>query len=568
MKLRFTIGRKLSLGFGVLLVAILVNGILTYLTLNKTKKLNEKIAKIHTPSITHLKDLNLLLIRSKTLTTSWLQDDQEDTPSKTELRRLHDYEFPDLKKELYGLVKEWDITDKERIDSVITAIDTIIGVQHKMMLTYVEEKDYYYPTSRVEMKFELVNSFESGDINNNISDILDNIRDIIKIQSTHANEASAQMKDAFDRLIVYVLYIGFVLLVVGILTAIFTIRSIVSPVNKLKEVLLIMGKGILPEGKIDTGKDEIGEMSVALNNLVNGLKRTSDFSNEIGQGNFKSEYEPLSNDDTLGNSLLIMRDNLAKVAEEDQRRNWATGGLAKFGEILRSNSDNVSDLANNLISELIKYLDANQGGVFIINNDTPSDVYMTLVGCYAWDRIKYLEQRVYEGDGLVGQSWQEKSTLYITDIPDDYIKITSGLGNSNPSCILIVPLKVNEEVFGVIEVASFNAFEEYQIKFVEKLAETTASTINTVKVNEQTKVLLEQSQEASEIMKSKEDEMEKEQLEMQDKFKEQEAQINKVERESNNLKIRSEKYKDENITLQNILLKVSKELEKLKEDSE
>lgn len=568
MKLRFTIGRKLSLGFGVLLIAITINGILTFITLNKTERLKERIANVHTPSITQLKDLNLLLIRSKTLSTAWLQDDQDDIPSKIELRRLHDYEYPDLKKELFNLVKEWEIADKERMDSIIAAVDTVIGVQHNMMLTYAERKDYWEPSSRVEMKFEMVNSFETGEINNTINDILDDIKNVIISQNTYADIASLQMQEAFDRLRVYVLWLGLFLLLSGVLIAFFTIRSIVSPINKLKDVLLIMGKGVLPQSTIDAGQDEIGEMSVALNNLVDGLKRTSDFSKEIGQGNFKSEYEPLSEDDTLGNSLLIMRDNLAKVAEEDKRRNWSTGGLAKFGEILRKHSDNVSELATALISDLIKYLDANQGGVFIINNDDPEDVYMSLVGCYAWDRVKYLEQKVAEGDGLVGQSWQEKSTLYITDVPSDYIKITSGLGDATPSCLLIVPLKVNDEVFGVVEIASFFEFEEYQVRFVEKLAETTASTINTVKVNERTKKLLEQSQITSEQLRVKEDEMEQEQREMQDKFKEMESVIDDLESSNSALKRRTEKYKDENITLQNILLKTSKELEKLKQDIE
>ncbi len=566
MKLRFTIGRKLSLGFGVLLIAITINGILTFITLNKTERLKERIANVHTPSITQLKDLNLLLIRSKTLSTAWLQDDQDDTPSKIELVRLYEYEYPELKKKLFTLVKEWEISDKEQMDSIVAAIDTVIGVQHNMMLTYAEQKDYWKPSSRVEMKFELLNSFETGEINNNINDILDNIKDIIVSQNTYADKASIQMQEAFDRLRVYVLWLGLFLLLSGVLIAFFTIRSIVSPINKLKDVLLIMGKGVLPQSTIDAGQDEIGEMSVALNNLVDGLKRTSDFSKEIGQGNFKSEYEPLSEDDTLGNSLLIMRDNLAKVAEEDKRRNWSTGGLAKFGEILRKHSDNVSELATALISELIKYLDANQGGVFIINNDDVENIYMKLVGCYAWDRVKYLEQTVYEGDGLVGQSWQEKSTLYITDIPSDYIKITSGLGDATPSCLLIVPLKVNDEVFGVIEIASFFEFEDYQVKFVEKLAETTASTINTVKVNERTKKLLEQSQITSEQMRIKEDEMERKQSELEDKFKEMEEVIDELESSNSALRRRTEKYKDENITLQNILLKTSKELEKVKKD--
>lgn len=566
MRFRFTIGRKLSLGFGILLIAITINGILTFITLNKTEQLKERIANVHTPSITQLKDLNLLLIRSKTLSTAWLQDDQDDIPSKIELRRLHDYEYPDLKKELFILVKEWGGSDKSQMDSIVSAIDTVIGIQHNMMLTYAERKDYWEPSSRVEMKFELVNSLESGDINNEINDILGNIKDVIISQNTYAEKASVQMQEAFDRLRVYVLWLGLFLLLSGVLIAFFTIKSIVSPVNKLKNVLLIMGQGVLPQNEIGAGKDEIGEMSVALNNLVDGLKRTSNFSKEIGQGNFKSEYEPLSEDDTLGNSLLIMRDNLAKVAEEDKRRNWSTGGLAKFGEILRRHSDNVSELVTTLISELIKYLNANQGGVFIINNDDAENIHMKLVGCYAWDRVKYLEQIIYEGDGLIGQSWQEKATLYITDIPSDYIKITSGLGDATPSCLLIVPLKVNEEVFGVIEIASFFEFEDYQVKFVEKLAETTASTINAVKVNERTKKLLEQSQLTSEQMRVKEDEMAHKQSHLEERFKEMEAVIDELKTSNAALKQRTEKYKDENITLQNILLKTSKELEKVKRD--
>ena len=567
MKLRFTIGRKLSLGFGVLLVAIMVNGILTFITLKKTERLNTKIADVYTPSISYLKDLNLLLIRSKNLIGTWLQED-ENVPGKSELKRIHDVAYPDLKKEIKTVVKGWDVKDKERMDSTLVGIDSIIAIQHEIMLKFFDENEYWEPTSRPQERGELKENFESGVINNNITGLQDDLKEIIKTQKEYANDASAEMSEAFARLRLYVLYLGIFLLLGGVIIAFFTIRSIVSPVNKLKDVLLIMGKGILPQSSIEAGNDEIGEMSEALNKLVHGLKRTSDFSKEIGQGNFRFEYEPLSKDDTLGNSLLIMRDNLSKVAEEDKRRNWSTGGLAKFGEILRKHSDNVSELANTLVSELIKYSEANQGRVFIINNDDLDDQYMELVGCYAWDRIKYLDQKVIEGDGLVGQAWQEKRTLYITDVPNDYIKITSGLGDSNPRCLLIVPLKVNEEVFGVIEIASFYAFEEYQVKFVERLAETTASTINTVKVNERTKILLEQSQVSSEQMRLKEDQMEKEQIDMEQKFLEMEESIQDKESENVALKIKVEKYKDENITLQNILLKTSKDLDKYKKDSE
>ena len=195
----------------------------------------------------------------------------------------------------------------------------------------------------------------------------------------------------------------------------------------------MMGEGTLPEKEIQERQDEIGEMSAALNNLVTSVKLTSNFAKEIGQGNFDSEYSALSSDDTLGNSLIIMRDNLKVVADEDSKRNWSTGGMAKFGEILRRNSDNLSSLSTALISDLIKYLQANQGGVFVLNDEDEDDQYLELTGCYAWDRVKYLDQKIGIGDGLVGQAWQEKSTLYITDVPDNYVNI---------KCMLTRPLRI------------------------------------------------------------------------------------------------------------------------------
>ncbi len=277
-----------------------------------------------------------------------------------------------------------------------------------------------------------------------------------------------------------------------------------------------LGKGILPEdNERKFGNDEIGEMAVAVGQLVDGLKDTSYFAENIGNGKYDSDYEPLSEEDVLGNALINMRGNLRKVAEEDKKRNWSTEGLAMFGDILRKNNDNISLLSDDIISNLVKYTKSNQGGIFVINREDDDDPFLELTACYAWDKKKYLEQKIYEGEGLTGQAWLEGETIYMTEVPQDYVMITSGLGEANPNSVLIVPLKVNDETYGIIELASFNKFAEHEREFVEKIAENIASTISSVKINERTSKLLEESREMTEQMRSQEEEMRQNMEELQ-----------------------------------------------------
>jgi transcriptional regulator with GAF, ATPase, and Fis domain len=222
------------------------------------------------------------------------------------------------------------------------------------------------------------------------------------------------------------------------------------------------------------------------------LKATTQFAENIGNGKYDSQFQPLSEHDVLGNALLNMRENLARVAEEDKKRNWTTEGLAKFGEILRTNNNDVQKLSDEIISNLVKYLKANQGALYIIDDNEGEEPTMSMTACYAWDKKKYLNQKIHRGEGLAGQCWQEMDLIYLTDVPQNYIRITSGLGDANPNSILIVPLKVNDQIFGVVELASFNVLKDFEIEFVQKIAESIASTISSVKINARTQRLLEE----------------------------------------------------------------------------
>lgn len=231
------------------------------------------------------------------------------------------------------------------------------------------------------------------------------------------------------------------------------------------------------------------------------------FIEAVSAGNYQIELSRKSENDNLINTLINMRDKLMKNAEDDRKRNWTTSGLAQIGEILRSSTTNSSELYDNIIKFVVKYTKSNQGGLFILNEDNESDKYLELLACYAFERKKFLTKRVEVGSGLVGQCFLEGERIYLLEVPTEYISITSGLGGSNPNALLIVPLKINDRIYGVLELASFNKYQDFEIDLVEKLAESIASTISNVRVNDTTRVLLERTQQQAEEMKSQEEEI-------------------------------------------------------------
>jgi len=301
-------------------------------------------------------------------------------------------------------------------------------------------------------------------------------------------------------------------------------KNITNPVSKITQLLKLLSKGHIDKKmavKLSSG-DEIEEMAEALNESIEGLNKKVEFANNIGEGNLNTEFNLLSDDDVLGHSLLEMRNSLLKAKEEDNKRRieddkrrWANEGLAKFAEILRQNNNNLDILANEIIRNLIYYIKANQGGLFILNDQDRSSVVLELLASFAYNRKKYLKKQIQLGEGLVGACAVEKETIHLTEIPQEYVKITSGLGGSNPNSLLLVPLLIENDMLGVIEIASFNNFEKHEIEFIEKVAESIASTLKSVRINIRTSQLLEQSQQQSEEMAAQEEEMRQNMEELQ-----------------------------------------------------
>jgi PAS domain S-box-containing protein len=313
-----------------------------------------------------------------------------------------------------------------------------------------------------------------------------------------------------SRILIIIIIVAFV---IGLIL-VFTSLSIANPLNKMLKFIYKLEKGNFPEKINYKGKDEIRKMSDSLNNFVQNLKHKAEFSEQIGKGNLDVKFTTLGSQDVLGNALLSMKESLKNANEEEKRRkeedykrNWTANGLAKFSDILRHNTDNIDELSYIVISNLVKYCEANQGGIYLLNDHDNGDKTLDLIGLFAYDRKKFSEKQIMFGENLVGACAKEKKTIYLKEIPDNYVHITSGLGEAVPRSLLIVPLKLEDEIFGIIEIASFEEIQAHEIEFVEKVGEIIASTFANVKIAARTKELLEQSTQQAEMMHAQEEEM-------------------------------------------------------------
>ena len=267
--------------------------------------------------------------------------------------------------------------------------------------------------------------------------------------------------------------------------------------------------------KLDVkSENEMGIVAQSINKLIDNLKRLSEFAKEIGKGNFNAEIKKVSDQDILTEAFLEMKRSLQFAHIEDMKRkqeeeiqNWLIQGENIFAQILREYSQNIEELSYNVISNLVKYTKSVQGGLFIINDEDPDNKYIELIAAYAYGRRKFLEKKIPFGVGLIGRAVLEGETIYLTQVPEDHLSISSGLGDRHPNALLIVPFKFNEIIYAVVELASFEGYKAHVRRFVERIGVSVASTIANVKITIHTQKLVEKLRARSEALASQEEVM-------------------------------------------------------------
>ena len=298
-------------------------------------------------------------------------------------------------------------------------------------------------------------------------------------------------------------------------------RSISHKLQLLIKSIRDLVSGRTPDVLLIKGKNELSEISLLLKRFSKNLMDKTNFATALAEGKDPGGLEALSREDSLANALIRMEKQISIAKAEDlkhqqssDQRRWSNEGIAKFGEILRIYNNEINILAEHVIQELVSYLDASAGGFFLVD-DSEADAEIVLIASFAFDRKKYIQKQFSFGEGLVGTCAIEQDKIFLTEIPDNYLNISSGLGECKPRSLLIIPLKLELETLGVIEIASVNVLKEHEITFVEKLAESIASAVATVKMNMRTAQLLEQSQKQAREMAKQEEIMRQNMEELQ-----------------------------------------------------
>ncbi|MEM9829145.1 MAG: PAS domain-containing protein [Bacteroidota bacterium] len=271
-----------------------------------------------------------------------------------------------------------------------------------------------------------------------------------------------------------------------------SLRRLIRQYQQLQRSLAALAEG-KPSADISDHPNQQVPGQEMVDKVYDKLEEATGFINTLESGEEARDLVHLAPNEHLGQALMNAQTTFADYRHQEQQRRWSAEGLAYFSEILRENTDDLELFCYRLISELVKYLGMNQGGLFTLDEEEEREPLLELQACYAYQKKRYVEKKVRLGQGLVGQCALEAKPIVLTKVPQEYVNITSGLGGAIPRFLAIVPLLFQENVKGVVEVASFQPLEEHQMTFLEKVCENIASTLTIVRGSDETQKMLDNS---------------------------------------------------------------------------
>ncbi|HET9985338.1 MAG TPA: response regulator [Longimicrobiales bacterium] len=299
-----------------------------------------------------------------------------------------------------------------------------------------------------------------------------------------------------------------------------------------------------------TWKDLTDNVNAMATSLTVQVRAIADVATAVTKGDLTRSImvDAQGELDELKGNINQMIGNLKETTEKNQEQDWLKTNLAKFSRMMQGQKD-LESVSRLIMSELTPLVSASQGVFYMLDNEDDHPT-LKLVASYAYKQRKHVANRFGLGEGIVGQAALEKKPIILTNVPDDYIQITSGLGEAPPRNILTLPVLFEGEVKAVIELASFLPFSAIHQLFLDQLAESLGVVLNMITANMRTEELLQQSQSLTQELQSQSEELKRQQEELKRSNVELEAQARSLKASEEMLKEQQEELQQVNEELE------------------
>lgn len=285
-------------------------------------------------------------------------------------------------------------------------------------------------------------------------------------------------------------------------------------------------------------KDELG---AAMLNMQNSLKSVVKISKDVAKGDYSVILKPKSANDDLSTTLSEMTRNLREMSSKNERQNWIKTGVNGLNDKTRGDLE-IQELAKNIVTFLSKYLDAPIGALYLPNDDATA---FNLAASYAFTHRKGFQNSVKPGEGLIGQAAVEKELISLLDVPEDYIRIGSALGNQVPRNIIALPFVFDGDLYGLIELGSFKEFTDIQIEFLQTISENVAIALNTANARKQMKLLLAKTQDQANELQHQQEELQVKNEELREQTEALQKSEKELQTQQEELRVSNEELEEQ-----------------------
>ena len=283
-----------------------------------------------------------------------------------------------------------------------------------------------------------------------------------------------------------------------------TINVMVDQLSSFASEVTRVAREVGTEGKLGgqanvsgvagTWKDLTENVNQLAANLTNQMRAIGEVATAVTRGDLSRSIQVEARGEVsyLKDNINEMIRNLKETTQKNAQQDWLKTNLARFTRLLQGQRD-LQAVTKLILSELAPLVSAHHG-VFYMMDSQESDARLRMIASYGYRSSRKLPTSFLPGEGLVGQCALEKTRIWLTDVPRDYIVVSSGLGSAPPNNIVVLPILFEQQVKAVIEIASLDRFTETHLSFLDQLMESIGVVLNTIEANSRTESLLTQSQ--------------------------------------------------------------------------